>query len=80
MSSIEIIGIALIIILVVWLKWFSEGWIESREWHKRQKTKGEQRWLWLISKPYITPKKILYWLFLIVLIAVYMYIGFNLPL
>ena len=77
---IEILGLALIILLVVWLKWFSEGWIESREWHKREKNKGEERWLWLISKPYITYKKILYWLFIIAITALYMYIGFNLPI
>ena len=80
MNIAEILGLALIILAIVWLKWFSEGWIESREWHKREKNKGEQRWRWLISKPYITPKKILYWLFIIAITALYMYIGFNLPI
>ena len=80
MSIAEILGLALIVLAIVWLKWFSEGWIESREWHKREKNKGEQRWQWLISKPYITPKKILYWLFIIAITALYMYIGFNLPI
>ena len=80
MNIAEILGLALIILAVVWLKWFSEGWIESRQWHNREKNKGEQRWQWLISKPYITPKKILYWLFIIAITALYMYIGFNLPI
>lgn len=80
MNIAEILGLALIILAIVWLKWFSEGWIESRQWHKREKNKGEQRWIWLISKPYITPKKILYWLFIIAITALYMYIGFNLPI
>ncbi len=80
MNIAEILGLALMILAIVWLKWFSEGWIESRQWHKREKNKGEQRWIWLISKPYITPKKILYWLFIIAITALYMYIGFNLPI
>ena len=80
MNIAEILGLALIILAIGWLKWFSEGWIESRQWHKREKNKGEQRWIWLISKPYITPKKILYWLFIIAITALYMYIGFNLPI
>ena len=80
MNVATILGLALLILAIVWLKWFSEGWIESREWHKREKTKGEQRWIWLITKPYITPKKIVYWLFIIAITALYMYIGFNLPL
>ena len=80
MNVATILGLALLILAIVWLKWFSEGWIESREWHKRKKTKGEQRWIWLITKPYITPKKIVYWLFIIAITALYMYIGFNLPL
>jgi hypothetical protein len=80
MSIAEILGLALIILAIVWLKWFSEGWIESREWQKRERIKGEQRWQWLINKPYITPKKIIYWLFIIIIITIYMYIGFNLPI
>lgn len=80
MNVATIIGLTLVIVIIGWLKWFSEGWIESKEWHKTEKKKGEQRWLWLISKPYITPKKIMYWLVLIAIVALYMFIGFNLPI
>lgn len=80
MTIAEVIGIALIIALVIWLKWYSEDWVQSLRWYKANKDKGENRWQWLISKPYITPKKILYWMFIIAITALYMYIGFNLPI
>ena len=80
MNVTTIIGLTLVLIVIVWLKWFSEGWIESREWHKKEKIKGEGRWQWLTSKPYITLEKIRYWLVLLVILSVYLYIGFNLPL
>lgn len=74
-----IFGIA-IILLIIWLKWFAEGWIEKQDWHKRGKIKGEGRWKWATSKPYITPKKILYWLFVLAITSLYIYIGLNLPI
>ena len=80
MTIAEVIGIVLIIALIIWLKWFSEDWVQSLRWYKENKDKGDNRWKWLISKPYITPKKILYWMFIIAITALYMYIGFNLPI
>lgn len=80
MSVIEIIFLVSIILLVIWLKWFAEGWIESQQWHKDKKKEGQAYWEWVTSKPYITPKKITYWLFIIAILSIYMYLGFNMPI
>ena len=43
MNVATIIGLTLVIVIIGWLKWFSEGWIESKEWHKKEKSEKENR-------------------------------------
>ena len=77
---LNIIAVILVIGLIFWLKFFAEDWITSSKWHEYERKKGEGYWKWVTSKPYFTPKKILYWAFLTILLSVYMYLGFNLPI
>ena len=77
---LNIIAVILVIGLILWLKFFAEDWITSTKWHEDKRKKGEGYWKWATTKPYFTIKKITYWIFIAILLLIYMYLGFNLPI
>lgn len=75
-----IIGLLIVATIIIWFKFFAEDRIISSKYHTKKRKEGVKYWKWATTKPYFTFKKIIYWIFLATITAIYMYIGFNLPI
>ena len=71
-----IVGIS-IIVLIIFMKQFGGDIIESTNWHKNKRKEGQKRWEWVTTPPYFTLRKILYWIFIVIVLSVYIYLGFQ---
>lgn len=74
----EAILVIVIVGLIIFFKQFGQDIIEGTKWHEDNRKKGQKRWQWATTPPYLTPKKILYWIFLSIVMGLYIYIGFQL--
>ena len=74
----EAITVIVVFGLIIFLKQFGGDIIEKTKWHENGRKKGQKRWEWATTRPYFTPKKILYWIFLSIVMGIYIYLGFKL--
>lgn len=74
----EVIILIVVFGLIIFFKQFGQDIIENTKWHEHNRKKGQKRWEWATTRPYFTFKKVLYWLLLLVVLGIYIYLGFKL--
>ena len=73
----DIILTVIIVGTVLFFYQFGQDIFEKTKMFKRNKAKGEKRWKWATTPPYFTFKKILYWIFVVIILTVTIYLGFK---
>jgi len=56
---------------------FGQDIFEKTKMFKRHRAKGDERWKWATTPPYFTFKKILYWIFIAIVLSITLYLGFK---
>lgn len=74
----EVITLIVVFGLIIFFKQFGQDIIEKTKWHENNRKKGQKRWEWATTPPYFTIKKILYWILLLIVMGIYIYLGFQL--
>ena len=63
---------------VLFLKQFGQDLFEKTKYYKEKRKKGDELWKWATTPPYFTFKKILYWVFITIILTITIYLGWTL--
>ena len=73
----DVVLTVIIVGTVLFLYQFGQDIFEKTKTFKRHKDAGDERWKWATTPPYFTFKKILYWIFLAIVLTITLYLGFK---
>lgn len=73
----DVVLTVIIVGTVLFFYQFGQDIFEKTKTFKRHRDAGDKRWKWATTPPYFTFKKILYWIFLAIVLTVTLYLGFK---